>query len=64
MGSFDEATSDAIAKGALARGAKPYAAFVWAAARAFKAVKGYYPYGVIQQSSMQSRTHARAPTPD
>jgi len=54
---FDEATSDAIAKGALARGAKPYAAFVWAATCAFKKVKGYYPYGVIQQSSMQSRAY-------
>jgi len=54
---FDEDMSTLIAAGAKAHGAKPYAAFVWAVANAFKSVLGYYPYGVIQQSSLQTRAY-------
>jgi len=54
---FDEETSAKVAAGLKARGASPYAGVVYACAVAFKKVIGYWPHGVIQQTSMQSRAY-------
>jgi hypothetical protein len=52
---YDEKDSAKISKAAAALGAKPYAAFTFAAVTAFKELLHENPHCIIQQASMQSR---------